>query len=203
MRHCCLTLMLLWACTAFAQTPGLYDLPTIGDPLVLRENPRKTAKVITQLPADGAQVEGVALSARGDWVNITWIEGNGWLPIARLTPVPGPGPGETRFHQPLTCGGTEPFWGLLTQGDGALRYTSLGGPDGTYRATARVTSANVSDTHQAVEGIGKTGTLTAILTVTQCHDGMSDRIHGMSIDVILRHSNEVTLLSGCCSLTPP
>ncbi len=203
MKRLATVFALLWACTASAQGPSLYDLPTTGDPLDLRENPRKTAKVITELPADGARVEGVVLSERGDWVRVPWREGNGWLPIARLTQVPGPGPGETRFHQPLTCGGAEPFWGLLTQGDGALRYTSLGGPDGTYRATARVTSANAGDTRQAVEGIGRAGTLTAILTTTQCNDGMSDRLHGLSIDVILRHSDGVTLLNGCCSLMPP
>lgn len=118
--------------------PAIYSVAGVsgGDVLNVRSGPSMDHPVIGGLP-NGAEVEVTARS--GDvWARILHGEGNGWVAVRYLQAQ-----NAVETPEALFCGGTEPFWSLTLERDGALTFTELEGgpsrisPDWRYSVTGR------------------------------------------------------------------
>ncbi len=187
--------LLAGAALADPQFPALYDVTAVAadDRLNLRAAPSADAARVGDLAADAVGVEAVEIDDTGRWLLIGQGEISGWAAARYLRPHPV----DPTLHltRRLSCGGTEPFWDLAaTQGDTA-RLTQFGGPEQTLPAAALRPSANRTDRFFLNLGLRHA----AIISVQSCSDGMSDRVYGLEINLVI---DNVDVLSGCCSLLP-
>jgi len=108
------------ACAEIA-LPAIYQVTGISsdDALNVRSGPSTGYPAIGGLQ-NGAQVEVTADTGEG-WARILHGEGNGWVAMRYLQPLPASAMPDTLF-----CGGTEPFWSLTLEPDGSMVFTEAG-----------------------------------------------------------------------------
>ncbi len=184
--------------TAFAQFDG--RLPSLAvvtgvannDTLNVRSEPRGSSADIGDL-APNARVEVLAFDSSGKWARIINGEGNGWIAARFLTAQPYQ-TSPSGVPLGLWCGGTEPFWGLSLNTDDTLTFSTQDSATRSFSRTWDARSVNTGD----VYGIANQD-LQAVLRRAQCSDGMSDRLYGWAVDVLVNTNSQPGLLSGCCS----
>lgn len=196
-------LMMLIAGPAAAELPALFDVTGVAadDVLNIRENPRATGAKVGDLAPDRTGVEVVELSESGDWGRVNSGEGSGWVRMTFLSEQPGPGEGETLFGQPLACSGTEPFWSMAFAPNVDAVFAPIDSEPVAFTVAADMMSSNVAGQAQAVIAGAYGGeTVTGIVRRAICSDGMSDRVFGLSLDMVMTDGDGSRLLSGCCTL---
>ncbi|MBS0125879.1 SH3 domain-containing protein [Thetidibacter halocola] len=174
--------------------PTLHDVSGVsaGDVLNVRDAPSVSGTIIGALAPDATDIEVV--ERQGNWGRLNSGEGSGWASLTYMAQQPGAGTPPV----PRRCFGTEPFW-TLTLGEAASRLDRLGeaeipyGPPTILPASGRLDRAGL-----LLDGAG---TLDAVYAAGICSDGMSDRLFGIGIDLILRLEGQgPVVLSGCCTL---
>ncbi|MAC81046.1 MAG: hypothetical protein CML66_23650 [Rhodobacteraceae bacterium] len=175
--------------------PWIYDVQGVGegDVLNIRADASSTAEVIASLPPDATGVEAVAVNDNGYWLRIALPESTGWAAAGYLKPRPRDP--DYAFTRALTCGGTEPFWGLRVVQDDSAVLILMGEDDATLPAHRLRPGKDHKDRFTLSLGDSSA----ALISVQQCSDGMSDRIYGLKINLTI---NKQKPLSGCCSLVP-
>ena len=191
-------LMLMPGWVVAQQLPALYDVSGVqqNDTLNVRSGPSTSFDVIAKLAPNDTGIEVVDTNADGDWGLIILDEGSGWVALRYLARQANqPDDGLPRY---LNCAGTEPFWGFFMGLDRKAKFTRL---DETvpFENVHAVQSSNRTDRH-ALFADGGEVVITAMVGRDQCSDGMSDRIYGLGIDLLVTDQAEVTVFSGCCSV---
>ncbi|QUJ76143.1 SH3 domain-containing protein [Sulfitobacter albidus] len=193
-------LCVLWPATLSAQDlPALYSVTGVAqnDTLNVRSAPSASAEIIGTLAPNATDIEITATSENGKWARLNAGERSGWAAHAFLT--------ENKPAAPITaCFGTEPFWTLKTKDGESWRWITpeTDSPDAVQLA-APIPSQNRTDRFALTGNFADfEGPVTAIVHRTTCSDGMSDRLYGLGIDLLLTDSGTPILLSGCCTVAP-
>lgn len=204
MRFLLAAFMCLLPLAASAQNhplPALYSVTNVApdDVLNIRELPQASAEIVGSFTPDQAGIEVVALSNDSKWGQVNVDERAGWVSLRYLARDPGQGWGHMPW--PLDCYGTEPFWGLFTDGENELVLQHMDEHTSRFLITMTTGVTGRSDRFwiRGEDGHGE-----ALLTVRrqECYDGMSDRAYGLELDVLIDHTDGPYALSGCCSITP-
>lgn len=165
-----------------------------GDTLNIRSEPSANAEKLGEIGPYGLNIEVLEVTPDGNWGKVGLPEGNGWVAMRYLEPIPQLDPYEV--PRPLSCFGTEPFWSVSLYPSGA-EYNS---PD-TGVIPMSVLEEAVSPQGYLIrleEGPALTRTL--IVTRQKCGDGMSDRVYGFATLMFLAAPDGNETFSGCCSL---
>ncbi|MBE1284509.1 MAG: SH3 domain-containing protein [Rhodobacteraceae bacterium] len=181
---------------AWGQTyPSFHSVTGVAadDFLNVRQAPSADAEIIGTLAPYAKNVEIVSSDQTGRWGLTNLGETAGWVAL-RYLQKDADDP-EYPISRTLSCYGTEPFWSLKIQQSGPSDYSDQNGVEQTFatgtwqrgRGRPDVFVLNLEQTYYAV------------LRYEQCDDGMSDRMFGLSINLIFRDTTP-QLLSGCCSL---
>jgi uncharacterized membrane protein len=167
-------------------------------PLPLRDAPGGAA--IAELAA-GALVE--ATGEDGPWVRVPLAEGDAWIALDALRPVAVPRLGDSGLPEGLVCTGTEPFWSLRINADGA-RFSEPGQETDTYGLRAIAPAAGQPRFPVLVTMMQEAESMLAVIRPGACSDGMSDRTQPWLVDLVRQEPDGaggvLTLRSGCCRL---
>lgn len=173
--------------------PALHDVVDVAanDALNVRAGPGTSNPIIAALPPDAKGIEVV--TTRDGWGRVNIQDQSGWVSMRFLTLTDTP-------SVPRICFGTEPFW-RLDIGGVQSSFERLG--DASQSFDTRTLTPSSSRPDQAGITLEGTGKLHGIYTARQCSDGMSDRLYGISIDLILSPDGGIRqVYSGCCSVSP-
>ena len=190
--------------------PALYSATGVAadDVLNVRAEPSASAPIIGAFGPVQSSIEVIA-APTGGWGQVNTGEASGWVSMRFLRRAPGqewePGGTLGISPVPLECFGTEPFWSLhLSDGD-LMTFTDPFDGDGAPQpgifspvwgsaSTAKFGFTGSRDDGQAY--------FTGILSRALCSDGMSDRLYGLSIDLVRETPLGTRLDTGCCRLAP-
>ena len=172
----------------------------IDDVLNVRATPDVTAPVIATLSHDAKDVEVIAPNDSQSWGRVNTGETSGWVSLAYLRRQPGQWLGARPAIR--RCGGAEPFWSLSLGGSDSVSFVEPAAPVRTGQVEKHWTSENRRDRHGFSAGFGDDHDLLAIVEMAECSDGSSDRINGLSVDIVIGGPTGGRMLSGCCSLAP-
>jgi len=201
MRWLAGALLLIWPLSLTAQEalPALYDVARVAadDVLNVRAEPGASAPIVGTLAPDQNGVEVVERNADGTWGRILIAEGTGWVSLAYLDRQAG----QEGFPAVHSCTGTEPFWGLWPESGGWL-YSSPDGPDHSLDEVWGDRSVSRTDRYGLVLG-WEDISASVVLRRELCSDGMSDRLYGLSADVLMTEGGQTRLLTGCCRVSTP
>lgn len=198
--------ILLLIFTVLAMPLAAQELPAVfkvtgvasDDVLNVRENPRASSALVGSFASDAADIEVVAVSENSNWGHVSVGEQNGWVSMTFLeetAPLTGT---ETHMDRPLYCAGTEPFWGLNILPDTGVQF------EGKALTLDYAGSAvNRMPLRMAFTGSAENLNLTGVLRREECSDGMSDRVFGLSLDLVVQDGDTTSLMLGCCSLVAP
>jgi uncharacterized membrane protein len=182
--------------------PALHDVTGVAanDVLNVRTAPDAGAAIVGVLAPDARDVEVVETTPAGDWARVSANETSGWAAMRFLARQPGPD--WTALQTNLSCYGTEPFWNAtLNPAKGTAIVARM--DTGTELLTIPWSMSGTS--LPAVAGFrlkGGTGEGFATVTATQCGDGMSDAVLGLSVTLFMAGNAGPVAFSGCCSLVP-
>lgn len=197
-----LALLLLLPGAVLAQSspfPALYDVARVAanDVLNVRDRPDAGSDIVATLAPDRRGVEVVETNADGTWGQINTAERSGWVSLAYMDRQPG----QDGFPAMQVCSGVEPFWALRRAGD-AWRYSSVDVPEMVFDEVWSAPALGRLEPYglTLTQGGAKAH---AVIRKALCSDGMSDRISGLSIEMILSVGETSGLITGCCSLTAP
>jgi uncharacterized membrane protein len=173
--------------------PALFDVQGVAadDVLNIRARPSADAVVVGTLTPDAKGVEVVG--AENGWAMVNSGEGTGY---AKMDFLVAAGKADWRaLKAPLSCFGTEPFWGLsFDPAAGKAEFTNYDEPS----QTMAVTQLWPAPMWSPLSAIGLEGG-TAVIRAEECSDGMSDFTFGIALDLFLT-GGEARRYSGCCSL---
>lgn len=196
-------LLLLLASPAAATTdawPALYYVEGVAadDVLNIRAAPSATSDIVGNILPGTEGIEVIEVTRDERWGLVNTAEGTGWASLAFLVRRPGQWWG--LLPEALQCVGTEPFWSLSLNPDGAT-FASPEALPLDFAPSAALRSRNRSDRHAGVYE-NDLGGLVATLRNASCSDGMSDRTYGWEVDAMLvvAGSGNAQLFSGCCSI---
>ncbi|MCK4713165.1 MAG: SH3 domain-containing protein, partial [Marinosulfonomonas sp.] len=182
--------------------PALYDVTGVAsdDVLNVRKGPGASYPVIEALAPYDRYIEIIRLSDDGRWGLIGYAEGSGWTSmryLARQRNLNGPD-----LPRPLNCGGNEPFWGLSFSANGS-DFNEPGEPPRFLSSTWEGIPEGMLPIAYGVRMAQGSGEISAIITRSQCSDGMSDKEYGFAINALLSGAFGNRMLTGCCSLERP
>lgn len=152
-------------------------------------------QAIGALAPGAGPLEATGHDADGVWARIAFGEGDGWVAVDALVPVtPAPAP-YADLPLGLACSGTEPFWSLRFDADAVTAQE----PGGSTLALAPGATATAQGAGRYPLALSLDG-LVAVVHPQTCSDGMSDRTHAWTIDLIMQRDGAVALRTGCCRL---
>ena len=193
--------------------PALHDVTGVAanDVLNIRTQPSARSQIIGGFGPFETGVEVIARSDDGKWGRVNTGERAGWTAMRFLARQPGQTDADWAYApdrlapRGLECFGTEPFWSLAIQPGGTLDYSALDHGDGIAEpggfeaiASSAATGKRAFSGWLDVETVSFTG----IVGIEICSDGMSDRLYGFEIDLLVSGSEGTQLTTGCCRLVP-
>ncbi|WP_264211842.1 COG3650 family protein [Leisingera thetidis] len=174
--------------------PALFQVTGVAanDVLNIRSTPSASSPVIGAYSPDQSSIEVVAPDGSGTWGQVNTGETSGWVALRYLTREQAVS--EHLRSAPFACFGTEPFWSLNVSPGGTAKFST---PEsvGTLDTGELKTAAGRLDRYV----LGLASGQAAVIRHETCSDGMSDRVYGLSADLLLQQDG-IELLSGCCSL---
>lgn len=182
--------------------PTLFDVTGVAanDVLNIRSAPGTSSAVIGTLSADARDIEVVGYDATGRWARVNTGALSGWTALRHLAyqvDVWNPGTLPPTLH----CLGTEPFWSFSPRGDDIL-FAVPDAPEAVMRIKAVLTTGLFRDPRRSLTAEGGSQRMTAVIVPLSCSDGMSDRVYGLDVTVILQGGGAPEMLTGCCSIAP-
>jgi len=165
------------------------------DVLNVRARPTTSAEIVGELAPGARPVE--VLRMQDGWAMVSSADGTGWAYAGFLEPIEMATVGGTAMPASMSCGGTEPFWGLEF-GTDSVTYSAV---DSDERDMSVVEAGGMSGMQPVVHYLiaaGETGGMTAIVNNQMCSDGMSSRTYPRRIDMVLSGPGGNTGLTGCC-----
>jgi uncharacterized membrane protein len=194
-----LLFLILWPVAAFSQTlPALYDVDGVAasDKLNVRAGPSTDFDIINKLAPDADGLEVIDTDKSGDWGLINVQEQAGWVSLKFMKRQSGQP--DSGLPRAFSCYGTEPFWSFTVEPNLSAKFSE---PEAETEIEALVVvpSENRTDRH-ALFGDGGDRIFTTMVGHNQCSDGMSDRLYGLSIDLLVTDQSAVKVFSGCCSV---
>lgn len=182
--------------------PALYDVSGVAsdDVLNVRKGAGATYPLIETLGPYQRDIEIIQLSDNGKWGKISYPSGSGWASMRYLTRLPNQnGPDLPR---PMSCGGTEPFWGI-SFGISGNEFNELGGMTHILPTVWEGVPDGMLAVSYGLKMVRNGAEINAVITRSQCSDGMSDIEYGFEINAILSGALGNRMLTGCCSLGQP
>ena len=176
--------------------PAAFQVKDVAenDVLNIRAEPAADARIIGSIRPFELFVEVLRLSDDGKWGLVGVPEGNGWVSMRFLHPLPQDEP--WLIPRPLVCFGTEPFWSIGHYPRGSEFQT----PD-IPRTDISVAAEGVAENgFFAVAEEGPTRTYRLNVTRQTCSDGMSDREYGWAASLFVESPDGNQMLTGCCTL---
>lgn len=206
-------LSFLFVCVFSAARADIYPLPALfdvtgvvaDDVLNIRLGPGSDFDVIGSFTPSQSGVEVVAVNDQATWAKVALPEGEGWVAFRYL--MRQGGQDGITLPATLSCGGTEPFWGMSFPDNGAGgRNINYSDPENSAGVLATLTrfdiAAGAGWGPYLVEGQSADLETTAIISRHECYDGMSDRPYGFTVFVDMENAaGEAFFLHGCCSLS--
>lgn len=182
-------------------TPDYFNLTELeaDDTLNVRAEPFGTAEIIGTIPPGAKDIEVGTRDPSGNWGRIIWNETSGWIAIRFLEPVTPRPFMETALPDGMTCSGTEPFWGMSFRSSGAF-FTTPANELITLNHRLTQVAAGRMSFPLSMNFDSESHVVVPIIRPAECNDGMSDRLHPWSIDMIVQSNGQQGLLSGCCHL---
>ncbi|MDJ1009553.1 MAG: SH3 domain-containing protein [Paracoccaceae bacterium] len=182
--------------------PALYDVAGVAeaDMLNIRAEPSAGSEIIGRLAPGARAVEVVDISPDGRWGLVNAGEGSGWVSLAFLKRRAGQWAGLA--PETARCFGNEPFWSLAYGDKGAV-FESPDALPLEFAESLRLRSRNRIDRHAHVYENDLGGFVATFRNAT-CSDGMSDRVYGWGVDLLLVVAGDenAQLFSGCCTIGP-
>lgn len=182
--------------------PALYDVTGVAsdDVLNVRAGTGASHPIIESLAYNDRHIEIIKLSADGKWGQIGYPEANGWASMHYLQRQVGQsGPSLPR---PISCGGNEPFWSINFS-QGGNEFTEPGQMPHILPTVWEGIPDGMPPVSYGIKMAGGTGEINAVVTRSQCSDGMSDRAYGFEINALLSGAIGNRMLTGCCALQRP
>lgn len=200
----CVAIALVMAGPALSETfvPSLFRVTGVAsnDVLNIRDQPNARSAILSAYPFDAEGIEVVGYNETGRWAKVGLGERNGWVSARFLSADGRPAS--------LKCLGAEPFWSLTIDSPDA-RYKDIETPQITLNAVkARSTLPDAAGI-SAFDLDGIDLSISTIIRPQQCSDGMSDRMFGWGVDLILRRGpteadgSGPLHQTGCCTLQGP
>jgi uncharacterized membrane protein len=180
--------------------PGFYRVVNVAsdDQLNIRTGPSAGADLNGGYAPGETMIEVTGLDETRRWARVNLREQTGWVALRYLERQSTATEG---FDQPLFCYGNEPFWSIDLRPGGLSQFEVFGVAVETFATNASVpTQGNMCRGAITGQGIQRGG-FVAMLSLEDCHDGMSDRSFGIRVDVLLDQGNQSALYSGCCALS--
>jgi len=169
----------------------------INDVLNARAGPSSSSEIVGSLARNASPVE--VFRQRNGWAQVTVGEQMGWVSKRFLSEIKVSNISKTTLPEGLSCGGTEPLWGLEIKG-GQLNYTIMDQSKRVFVIYESDKFHNLGGSTSFVLAQGSGEQLTAIVSNQICSDGMSDRIYPRRIDLLFSINGNTVGQSGCCHL---
>jgi uncharacterized membrane protein len=209
MRLLVVCLFVLLPLEAAAQSwPSLYRVVNVagGDSLNIRAEPTASAEIIGVFAPDQTGIEVTGISPDGKWAQVNGDESSGWASLRFLAK-------ELEFGWPppsLTCFGAEPFWSasiIHSRRGNSVVFQDMNAQAQEFEFPRLKRSANTPGRYSEIAwpqqgGDASDYLFTSIFSAQSCSDGMSDRIYGISVDMLVPAHRDWQHYSGCCSILP-
>ena len=158
-----------------------------NDTLALRAQPDAKSAKVGQLPPDATGVNVTAVDTKGaDWVKVQKGNQSGWVNAKFLTY-------DTGTPVKMTCGGTEPFWGM-TVGYGFATFEFDGKKTRMALDAPETPGARPNIWLLPVHGKPGQFILGTKPDSEKCSDGMSDNVYPYTM--LVRAGG--FFMEGCC-----
>lgn len=201
-------MFVIWPTLIWAQDvrvhPDLFDVTGVAsnDVLNIRQLPSASSAIVGALAHNSAAVEVIGTTSGGRWGLVNFGDGSGWVSMRYMARRGGWSGVPPRG---LLCLGTEPFWSFHFDPSGqvAADFSPMGLGGSVYHSvwsapfSNRATGSYGFATGPEATSTGVIGS--GVVRTELCSDGMSDRVFGFSIDLILSGSTRMAL-SGCCRI---
>ncbi|MCV2892552.1 hypothetical protein [Lentibacter sp. XHP0401] len=181
--------------------PSLFDVEGVGtgDILYIRDKPSSKSSIIGAYEFDEKSIE--VIREQDNWGLVNYEEGIGWASLDFLKPV------ELPSDYPAVCFGTEPFWSSgKKQYEGSpetwVTFEAMGEDELNLLMKSTDGSLSSGDT-TALFAENTSEFLVALVRREICSDGMSDRVFGLSAEIVIGQGENLRHVSGCCSLKSP
>lgn len=200
MRSLVLAMVMALPIAAQAQeVPGLFEVVGVAadDTLNVRTGPGAGFDVIGEFAPDASGIEVTQIDWESGWGRVNFQETAGWVSMAYLGELPLQR--VEGLPRPLICYGTEPFWDIEFRGDDSAVLSVFGELAATFPEVAPVPASNLLGRSGLMAG-AEGQSLHAVVTTRSCSDGMSDRLFGYEINMILDIGEGVGVWSGCCTV---
>lgn len=184
------------------QFPALYDVTGVAsdDVLNVRAGTGASHPIIEALSHNDRDIEIIRLSSNGKWGLIGYPGGNGWASMRYLKRQNGQT--GSNVPRPLNCGGNEPFWGI-TFGPNSTEFLEPGQMSQALGTLWQGIPDGMQPVAYGAKLAGAGGEINAVITRSECSDGMSERAYGFEINALLSGTFGNRMLTGCCLLTRP
>ncbi len=177
--------------------PSLYFVVDVAtnDVLNIRDEPNAGAEIIGSLSHDAIGVEIIARSDNGRWGLVNTQEQSGWTSLRFLEEQPF----QSFPAESYSCFGTEPFWHAEVIGN-ELEWSAIGYPPTLLTQTW--SGGSMRQDRYAMRAANTLLSSTLVVRKNLCSDGMSDRLYGLEVDMVVGppNSSDAAFYSGCCSL---
>ena len=199
MRATCLAALAM-AAPAWAE-PGYYRVTGVApdDVLNIRSAPDAGSADIGDLAPDARGIEVLGFDASRNWARIGRPEGDGWIAERFLARDDVARIGRSSVPIGLACAGTEPFWSLTLDADGAEFAVPAGA-----RTRLDLRNVAVAEDHRGnpvqIRLAAPEASARAVIAGGACSDGMSDRSYGWRLFLDIETGRASRFLSGCCHL---
>jgi uncharacterized membrane protein len=167
------------------------------DVLNARANPDSSAAIVGSFAHNASPVE--VFREQNGWAQVTLDEQMGWVSMRFLKEATVSTIGKSTLPEGLSCGGTEPFWGLTISG-GQIRYSNMDHSEQAYAISDADQFHHLGSSTNFVLAQGNGEQLTAVISNQMCSDGMSDRDYPRRIDLLSTKTGQTIGQSGCCNL---
>lgn len=191
-------LSLITSVAAAQDLPALFSVNGVAsnDVLNIRAEPTSAAPIIGSLAPNATRIEVIARSENGRWGLVNSFDQAGWASLRFLERQPF----QAFPPSDYSCFGTEPFWDISVIGED-VQWSALG--EDTISMTRDWTGTPMRQDRFAMRAFGDLSFVSLLVREQICSDGMSDRVYGLEVDVILDGSGNMGTLvySGCCTLS--